>query len=82
VRTARALERDDDELTERAMNSVRDLRDRLTELSRTRRASSRVVRHSLVWRTRMAGWCARARTRAILTCSAAAVCCSHGPHWP
>jgi uncharacterized membrane protein YgaE (UPF0421/DUF939 family) len=81
-RTARALERDDGELTERAMNSVRDLRDRLTELSRTRRASSRVVRHSLVWRTRMAGWCARARTRAILTCSAAAVCCSHGPHWP
>jgi hypothetical protein len=54
-RTARALERDDDELAERAMNSLRDLRDRLAELSRARRASSRVVRHSLVWRTRMAG---------------------------
>jgi Fusaric acid resistance protein-like len=53
-RIARALERDDDELAERAMNSLRDLRDRLAELSRTRRASSRVVRHSLVWRTRMA----------------------------
>src|SRR5215211_6988436 len=53
-RTARALERDDDELAERAMNSLRDLRDRLAELSRARRASSRVVRHSLVWRTRMA----------------------------
>ena len=36
------------------MSSLRDLRDRLAELSRTRRASSRVVRHSLVWRTRMA----------------------------
>jgi hypothetical protein len=53
--TARALERDDDELAERAMNSLRDLRDRLSELSRTRRASSRVVRHSVVWRTRMTG---------------------------
>jgi uncharacterized membrane protein YgaE (UPF0421/DUF939 family) len=52
--TARALERDDDGLAERAMNSLRDLRDRLAELSRTRRASSRVVRHSLVWRARMA----------------------------
>jgi hypothetical protein len=54
-RTARALERDDDELAERAMNSLRDMRDRLAELSRARRASSRVVRHSVVWRTRMAG---------------------------
>jgi uncharacterized membrane protein YgaE (UPF0421/DUF939 family) len=52
--TARALERDDEELAERAMTSLRDLRDRLVELSRTRRASSRVVRHSLLWRTRMA----------------------------
>jgi Fusaric acid resistance protein-like len=49
--TARALERDDDELAERAMASLRDLRDRMAELSRTRRASSRVVRHSLLWRT-------------------------------
>jgi hypothetical protein len=52
--TARALERDDDELAERAMSSLRDARDRLAELSRTRRASIRVARHSLGWRTRMA----------------------------
>lgn len=38
---------------QQATNSLRDLRDRLAELSRTRRASNRVVRHSLVWRTRM-----------------------------
>jgi hypothetical protein len=49
--TARALERDDDELAERATASLRDLRDRMAELSRTRRASGRVVRHSLLWRT-------------------------------
>jgi hypothetical protein len=49
--TARALERDDDELAVRAMASLRDLRDRMAELSRTRRASSRVVRHSLLWWT-------------------------------
>jgi Fusaric acid resistance protein-like len=52
--TACALEHDDDGLAQRAMNSLRDLRDRLAELSRMRRASSRVVRHSLVWRARMA----------------------------
>jgi Fusaric acid resistance protein-like len=50
--TARALERDDDELAEQAMASLRDLRDRMAELSRTRRASSRIVRHSLLWRAR------------------------------
>jgi len=52
--TARALERDDDELAERAISSLRDLRDRLAELRRSQHASSRVVRHSLLWRTRMA----------------------------
>jgi uncharacterized membrane protein YgaE (UPF0421/DUF939 family) len=52
--TARALERDDEELAERALNSMRDLRDRLAEVSRMRRASRRVVRHSLAWRMRMA----------------------------
>jgi hypothetical protein len=52
--TARALERDDNELAERAIGSLRDLRDRLAELRRSRRASRRVVRHSLLWRTRMA----------------------------
>jgi Fusaric acid resistance protein-like len=52
--TARALERDDEELAERALSSMRDLRDRLAEVSRMRRASRRVVRHSLAWRMRMA----------------------------
>jgi uncharacterized membrane protein YgaE (UPF0421/DUF939 family) len=51
--TAYALERDDYESDERALNSLRDLRDRLVELSRLRRASSRVARHSLVWRSQM-----------------------------
>jgi uncharacterized membrane protein YgaE (UPF0421/DUF939 family) len=50
--TARALEHDDDELAERALSRLRELRDRLAELSRMRRASSRVVRHTLVWRSR------------------------------
>jgi uncharacterized membrane protein YgaE (UPF0421/DUF939 family) len=52
--TARALEADDESLEERAMETLRDVRDHLAELGRVRRASTRVVRHSLVWRTRMA----------------------------
>jgi Fusaric acid resistance protein-like len=52
--TARALEGDDEKLAEQALRSMRDLPDRLAEVSRMRRASRRVVRHSLAWRTRMA----------------------------
>jgi hypothetical protein len=52
--TARALERGDDELGRPAMSSLWDLRDRLADLRRTRQASTRVVRHSLLWRARMA----------------------------
>lgn len=52
--TARALEGGDDGLDQRAMSSLWDLRDRLADLRRTRHASSRVVRHSLLWRARMA----------------------------
>jgi hypothetical protein len=51
--TARALERDDDELAERATTNLRDLRDRLSEVARLRRAGKRVARHSLVWRSRL-----------------------------
>lgn len=51
--TARALERDDREWDERAFNSLRDVRDPLVELTRLRRVSSRVARHSLVWRAQM-----------------------------
>ena len=52
--TARGLERDDEKLAEQALSSMRDLPDRLAEVSRMRRASRRVVRHSLAWRMRMA----------------------------
>jgi hypothetical protein len=51
--TALALEGHDDELDQRALNSLRDLRDRLAELARLRHASSRVARHSLIWRSQM-----------------------------
>lgn len=51
--TAQALERDDDEIAERAMSQLRRLRDRLSELGRTRDASGRVARRSVVWRTQV-----------------------------
>jgi len=51
--TARALEDDDDEIAERAASRLRTLRDRLSELSRTRAASGRVARRSAVWRSQM-----------------------------
>nr|WP_240942614.1 FUSC family protein [Planosporangium thailandense] len=52
--TARALDRNDDTVGEQALGRLRDLRDHLSELGRTRHASSRVVRHSVVWRSRKA----------------------------
>ncbi|MDQ3859777.1 MAG: FUSC family protein [Actinomycetota bacterium] len=48
--TARALERDDDELAEQAIVAIRELPDDVSELRRMRRASSRVARRTLVWR--------------------------------
>jgi uncharacterized membrane protein YgaE (UPF0421/DUF939 family) len=51
---ARALASEDGVLAERAMGELRDLRDPLAELARTRRASTRIVRHTLVWRPRRA----------------------------
>jgi hypothetical protein len=51
--TAQALDGDDDDLAERAMSQLRTLRDRLSELGRTRAASGRVARRSVVWRTRI-----------------------------
>jgi len=51
--TARALEHDDGELDERALKNLRELRDRLAELTRLRYASSRVARHSVVWRSQI-----------------------------
>ena len=52
--TADALERDDEELGEHALSTLRDLRDRLVELGRTRQASSRVSRRSAAWRSQRA----------------------------
>jgi hypothetical protein len=52
--TARALECDDDDVAEQAMSHLRTLRDRLSELGRTRAASGRVARRSAVWRSQMA----------------------------
>jgi hypothetical protein len=51
--TARALE-GDEALADEAIGSQRELRDHLSELARMRRASTRVARHSLVWRGRIA----------------------------
>jgi hypothetical protein len=51
---ADALDRGDDELADRAVDSQRELRDQLTELARIRTAGPRVARHSLVWRSRVA----------------------------
>lgn len=48
--TARALERGDEDMAEDAMSKLRSLRDDLGQLGKTRAASTRVVRHSLVWR--------------------------------
>jgi hypothetical protein len=49
---SRALDRNDERLTEEAFDSLRDLRERLGELDRMIRAADRVVRHSLYWRSR------------------------------
>jgi uncharacterized membrane protein YgaE (UPF0421/DUF939 family) len=44
----------DESRAERAVTDQRALRDRLSELARMRRASRRVARHSLVWRSQIA----------------------------
>jgi hypothetical protein len=47
---ARAIEENDQRLADEAIDNLRDLRDRLAELERTRHASHRVARHSAAWR--------------------------------
>jgi hypothetical protein len=47
--TARALERDDHALASRAIDRLRDLRDWLAELARTREETSHAARGSPVW---------------------------------
>ncbi len=51
--TALALEDDNDDLAESAIDELRLLRDDLSELGRVRRASTRVARRSLIWRSRL-----------------------------
>ena len=60
--TARALECDDNDVAEQAMSQLRTLRDRLSELGRTRAASGRVARRSAAWRRRSLRLSARPRT--------------------
>ncbi|MEN3308733.1 MAG: hypothetical protein V7603_4935 [Micromonosporaceae bacterium] len=50
--TADMLDRDGDTLGEQALNRLRELRDHLSELARTRKASGQVVRHTVTWRFR------------------------------
>jgi hypothetical protein len=52
--TARALECDDQDVAERAMSHLRTLRDRLSDLGRTRAASNRVAHRSAIWRSQLA----------------------------
>lgn len=49
--TAQALESGDDAAADRALATLRDLRDRLGELARLRKVSGNVVRHSAIWRS-------------------------------
>jgi hypothetical protein len=49
--TARAIDEDDKDLATRATGSLRDVRDRLADLGRTRDASQQVARRSAAWRS-------------------------------
>jgi hypothetical protein len=51
--TAQALEQHDDDLAHEGLELLRDVRDTLAELARLRQASSRVARHSVIWRSRI-----------------------------
>lgn len=69
--TARALDENDQDLANRAIDSLRDLRDRLVELGRARTASKRVPRRSAAWARSATRSSRRTRTPASSTCSAA-----------
>lgn len=51
--TARALADGDKESAAEALTQLRELRDRLAALEKTRAAGPRIARHSVVWRTRV-----------------------------
>ena len=50
--TGQALADSDEQVAGQALDTLRTLRDQLTELARVRQASIRVARHSVVWRRR------------------------------
>ena len=52
MHTARALNDDEQQLAQEAIDTLRELRDQLVELARLRQAGTRIVRNSLVWRWR------------------------------
>lgn len=52
--TAEAMERKDEDLAGRALDKLREVRDHLIELARTRQAGARIVRRSVVWRSQRA----------------------------
>ena len=51
--TAKAIEEDDPALRERALDGIRHIRDQMTDLARTRRASPRVASRSTAWRSQL-----------------------------
>lgn len=51
--TASAIDGRDDDLADRAVDDLRDVRDSLTELARLRKASGRMARRSAIWRSRI-----------------------------
>jgi hypothetical protein len=51
--TAKAIEENDPELRERALDGVRHIRDQIADLARTRRASPRVASRSTGWRSQL-----------------------------
>jgi hypothetical protein len=53
MHTARALNDDEEQLAQEAIDTLRELRDQLVELARLRQAGTRIVRNSLVWRWRV-----------------------------
>lgn len=50
--TGQAVADSDEHVARQALDTLRTLRDELTELARVRKASTRVARHSVVWRRR------------------------------
>jgi hypothetical protein len=52
--TGESLARDDPQLADQALSRLRGLRDALSDLATMRKASDRVVRHSVTWRSKEA----------------------------